>query len=262
MKTNPSVTIIGAGNVGSRLAIAFYQAGIKIDQICSKSPRHGKQLSRLVNARYIQHIHDLSGDSDVYFLCIPDQHFASLKDSWKLPSSLLVHTSGTTPMDSLSGISENFGVFYPVQTFSRNHKLSFSNIPVCIEANTPISQELLLELAGKITSNVRILNSELRRWAHLAAVISSNFSNYMYQVAEDILLKKGLDFEIIHPLILETARKAGRIGPRKAQTGPATRGDHTTISKHLEMLGEFPEYQDFYNLLTQLILKENQKISH
>lgn len=261
MNQHLSVTIIGAGNVGSRLALAFFQAGIAIDQICSKSPRHGKQLSRLVNARYVQHIRDLSDHSAVYFLCIPDQHFPALKDSWNLPDALLVHTSGTTPMESLSGISTTYGVFYPVQTFSRNHKLSFSTIPVCVEASDDASLALLTTLASKITSNVRPLSSDLRRWAHLAAVISSNFSNYMYQVAEDILLKKGLDFELIHPLILETARKAGRIGPRQAQTGPATRGDHATIRKHLEMLEEFPEYQDFYDLLTRLILKEHQKKS-
>jgi predicted short-subunit dehydrogenase-like oxidoreductase (DUF2520 family) len=260
VKASPSVSIIGAGNVGSRLAIAFHQANIKVDQICSKTLRHGKQLSRQVNAEFTQHIADLKAGSDVYFLCIPDQHFAKFRDAWELQDSLIVHTSGTTPIEILDGISSSYGVFYPLQTFSREHKLSFSNIPVCLEANRPEALELLKILARKITANVSVLTSEQRRWAHLAAVISSNFSNYMYQVAEDILTKKGLDFELIHPLILETARKAGRIGPHRAQTGPATRGDHTTIQKHIEMLEEFPEYQAFYELLTTSILKENNKL--
>jgi len=260
VKSPPSVSIIGAGNVGSRLAVAFHQSGIRVDQICSKSPRHGKQLSRLVNSVYIPLIADLQHISDVYFLCIPDQHFSTFKESWKLNNALIVHTSGTTPIEVLDGISSRYGVFYPLQTFSRHHKISFGNIPVCLEANQPEALDILNILAGKITANVRVLTSEQRRWAHLAAVISSNFSNYMYQVAEDILTKKGLDFELIHPLILETARKAGRIGPHQAQTGPATRGDHETIRKHVEMLGEFPEYQAFYELLTHSILKENNKL--
>jgi len=260
VKASPSVSIIGAGNVGSRLAIAFHQANIKVDQICSKTLRHGKQLSRQVNAEFTQHIADLKAGSDVYFLCIPDQHFAKFRDAWELQNSLIVHTSGTTPVEILDGISSSYGVFYPLQTFSRAHKISFSNIPVCIEANHPDALQTLKSIAEKITGNIHILTSEQRRWAHLAAVISSNFSNYMYQVAEEILTKKGLDFELIHPLILETARKAGRIGPRRAQTGPATRGDHATIQKHLEMLNEFPEYQTFYDVLTKSILKEYHKL--
>ena len=169
MKASPSVSIIGAGNVGSRLAIAFHQANIKVDQICSKTLRHGKQLSRQVNADFTQHIADLKAGSDVYFLCIPDQHFAKFRDAWELQDSLIVHTSGTTPIEILDGISSSYGVFYPLQTFSREHKLSFSNIPVCLEANRPEALELLKILARKITANVSVLTSEQRRWAHLSS---------------------------------------------------------------------------------------------
>ncbi len=259
MKEIRSLTIIGAGNVGTRLALAFFKAGVSINQICSRTSAHAKRLSTDVLATYVCSIDKIEDSSDFYLFCVPDEKLRSISNEWQHHHKLVAHTAGTTPIEILAPFSDRHGVFYPLQTFSKGHNLSFRNLPICVEANNSDDLQLINNLALKLTTNVKKLSSEQRKVAHLAAVIASNFSNYMYMVAEEILKDQKIDFEIIHPLIMETARKAGRIGPLQAQTGPAIRGDKTTIDAHLKMLDSYPAYKEFYEVITNSILKANKK---
>ena len=239
------------------MALAFYKAGVPIRQICSRSSKHSIWLSKEVAATYTNDIAGILDDADFYLFCVPDQKIQDIKDAWQHPHKLIAHTAGTTSIDILKSFSDRYGVFYPLQTFSKDHDLSFRNLPVCIEANNNNDLILIQNLAKKLTANVRILNSAQRKVVHLSAVIASNFSNYMYVAAQEILKEEGLDFDLIHPLIMETARKAGRIGPEAAQTGPAIRNDEKTIETHLMMLQKHPEYQAFYKIITQSIISKN-----
>ena len=140
-----------------------------------------------------------------------------------LTDELLVHTSGSVPLDLLAGFSENTGVFYPLQTFSSDSKTNFKDIPVLIEGNRIDNENRLLEAGEKLSERVMVADSMLRQHLHLAAVFASNFSNHMYDIARRILDEFGLDFELLAPLIKETAAKATSMGPAGAQTGPAKR---------------------------------------
>jgi predicted short-subunit dehydrogenase-like oxidoreductase (DUF2520 family) len=163
-------------------------------------------------------------------------------------------------MNILDGFSSNYGVFYPLQTFSKSRKVDFSDIPICIEANHPSNLMKLEELGQKISNTVSQINSEERKTLHLAAVFTNNFVNHFYAIGAEILQAKKLDFELLKPLIRETAAKIEALDPVEAQTGPAKRNDQTIIGLHLKMLRNKPEYQKIYSFVTESIFQVHKKI--
>src|SRR5690606_18219747 len=94
----------------------------------------------------------------------------------------------------------------------------------------------LEELAGSLSKRVFQCDSKQRLSLHTAAVFACNFTNHFYAIAADILNKHGLDFDLIRPLILETAQKVMENQPKEVQTGPAVRNDIRTMEKHLALL--------------------------
>jgi predicted short-subunit dehydrogenase-like oxidoreductase (DUF2520 family) len=156
-------------------------------------------------------------------------------------------------MDILDPYSENFGVLYPLQTFSRRREIDLKNVPVMVEANRIDNEDLLLDLARHLSEKVMVVDSVKRQYLHIAAVFASNFSNHMYDIARSVLEEQGLDFELLSPLILETAEKATTVGPGKAQTGPARRRDEEVMQKHLEMLKGNPAALEIYRRISDSI---------
>jgi predicted short-subunit dehydrogenase-like oxidoreductase (DUF2520 family) len=169
-----------------------------------------------------------------------------------------VHTSGSLDIDALPAFIKQRGVLYPLQTFSLERSVDFSNIPVFVQTDDDPLKNLLLSLANKLSRNVTCITGEQRLQLHIAAVFACNFSNYLYTCAEQIMSKAGLPFSILHPLITETAAKATAQSPSEVQTGPAKRGDIQIIEKHLNQLKSDPGLQQLYANLSDLILKSRQ----
>lgn len=253
------IVFIGAGNVATHLSKALHNAGFYILQIVSRSENFAKILAGNFNTCYTTDISKIIPDADFYFLCVNDASIETVAQQIKLNNPLLIHTSGSVDINVLSQYSENVGVFYPLQTFSKTKEVNIKEIPICIEANTSQNFLALKELAESISTRIYEINSLQRRYLHLAAVFANNFSNLMFTVAEDLLLQHNVPFELIKPLILETASKATTISPSLAQTGPAVRNDQSTINKHLEMLKDNPQILEIYKLLTDKIILRNKK---
>ena len=174
----------------------------------------------------------------------------------------IVHAAGSVPMNILDGFSVNYGVFYPLQTLSKSRKVDFSTIPVCIEANHPSNLIKLQRLAERISTSVHQINSDERKTLHLAAVFVNNFVNHFYAIGAEILHNKKLDFNLLMPLIQETADKIKSLHPLEAQTGPAKRNDQTITDAHLKMLQNKPEFQKLYSFVTENIFQFHQKQHH
>jgi len=149
----------------------------------------------------------------------------------------------------------NCGVFYPLQTFSKNQKINFKDVPICIEANNKKTLNILSNLAKSVSNNIYFTNSEQRKSLHLAAVFACNFTNHLYSISENILKKENIDFEILKPLIIETANKIKNHSPLEMQTGPAIRNDKEIIKEHLKLLKRNKTEQNIYKLLTENIIK-------
>ena len=258
-----TVVIIGAGNLATQLAIAMFESGICIQQVYSRTLESAKELAQKVNADFINELSKLAVTADLYIIAVKDSAIQEvLENISEEEDRLIVHTAGSVPMSILRGFSHNIGFFYPLQTFSKFRKVDFSNIPICIEANHPSNLLKLERLAEKLSSSVYQVNSEERKTLHVAAVFVNNFVNHFFTIGAEILHDIKLDFDLLKPLIHETANKIDSLHPLEAQTGPARRNDQTVINAHLKLLHNNPELQKIYSFVTESILNHYQKNSH
>ncbi len=254
-----SAVIIGAGNMASQLGMALTGHGVRVAEVFNRSKDAGMTLASNLGARYVANLKELSPDADLYILAVSDAAIALIAAELRVGNKLVVHTSGPTPLSILAGTSVNTGVFYPLQTFSPAGTDGFGGIPVCLEAGTTYGAEQLKRLAEKLTPLVYFIDSDRRRVLHLAAVFACNFSNFMNAVAEDILASQDIPFELLVPLIRQTAENAGRGKVFGLQTGPAVRGDLQVLASHRELLAGDPGYLEIYNLISSNIIKYKSK---
>lgn len=249
------ITIIGSGNVSTHLAAAFKNAGHRIAQVYSRDMQNAALLAYHVGAEPIDDINQVNPETDIFIISVKDDAIISTAKALSKYQKLIVHTSGATDLSLLLAFTSNAGVFYPLQTLSKNKEVDFFTVPLCIEgADEAITQELE-QLAQTISNHVYLINSEQRKILHLAAVFACNFPNYLYSIAQQLLAKHNMEFELLRPLILETAQKVQDHLPAEVQTGPAIRNDENTMAIHLQMLNDEPEMKNLYELLSQAIIK-------
>ena len=247
------IVLIGAGNVATQLGRVLLKSGGEIIQVYSRTVESARTLSEKLNSGFTSKIEKIRKDADLYIISVSDGAIEGLVKELRFENKLVVHTSGSVPMDILKPVSENYGVLYPFQTFSKTRLVNFKSIPVCVEANNNRTFNLLKNLASSISDKVYELNSKQRKILHLAGVFASNFPNFMYSIAETILEENNIDFDLVKPLILETAQKAQSVKPNKAQTGPAIRGDIKIMETHLDLLEEYPGFRDLYRIISNEI---------
>lgn len=254
-----NAVIIGSGNLATNLSLALKENGVNISQVYSKTPTNAEILGKNLETAYTSNIYDIRTDADIYFYAIKDSAFKKFIRTFDMPNAIHVHTAGSVSIDEFDGFASKYGVFYPVQTFSKEKRVDFREIPICVEGCNSDIQKKLIEIANIISNKTYIITSEQRKKLHLAAVFACNFSNYMYDIASEIMEDSGLLFEIIKPLIAETANKVSVLAPFNAQTGPAVRYDEKTIKRHLKLLGYMSEHRKIYKLLTKNIYNRHKK---
>jgi len=247
------IVLLGSGNVATQLAKALKAVGEEVVQVYSPNLNHAQFLANLIETKAVSDLNDLEQNADLYIISVKDDAIAAVAGSLKNVNGLVVHTSGTTDINTLSSLVKNAGVFYPLQTFSKGKEISFVNIPLCIEASNEDQLTVLTNLATKLSTKVYLLGGEKRKVLHLAAVFACNFPNHLYTLANEILNQNDLDFEIIRPLIAETADKVMSNLPENVQTGPAVRADENTLNKHMSMLTSMPGLQNIYQTLSDSI---------
>jgi len=243
------LSFIGSGNVATHLALALYAKGYTIAEVYSPTSAHAERLAKQIGAKSITDIKTL-GKTDIYIIAVNDKAIYELVEAMPLTSALVLHTAGSVEMKALQKFP-NHGVLYPLQTLHRERCVDMSAIPFLIEANTIDNLTRITDLAGSLSSTVRNISSEQRQKMHLAAVFACNFVNALLASARDIA---GDDFALLAPLVRNTVEKAFQSNhPKEVQTGPALRGDITTMNKHLDMLKAHPKLQEAYSLLSKII---------
>ncbi|HKC68040.1 MAG TPA: DUF2520 domain-containing protein [Bacteroidia bacterium] len=251
------IVIIGAGNVATHFANRLKKKGHDILQIVSRSSEHAQTLSIKIGVPFVTDIKKINTHADIYLLCVPDDEIEKLNTILNLPKKLILHTSGSVSMATLKNISANIGVLYPLQSFSKKTKISFSSVPLLIEASNAETLQQLKILAASLSKNINEVNSTNRLKIHVAATMVNNFTNHLYYLSNDFLTKEKSDyFHLLLPLIKQTAKKIKTNKPSDVQTGPAKRGDEKTIKKHLQVLEKYSEQKKVYELFTSLIKKQ------
>jgi len=246
------ITIFGTGNVATHLGKAFFAAGHAISQVWSRNKDRAKGLATLLDAEAIDDRVALDRDADLYVLAVSDDAIAPLAARMPPVRGVVVHCSGATPLAILAG-SHDCGVVYPLQSLSKNAVLDIRTVPFAVEGNSAATTSLLLGLMRQLSPTSFICNSQQRLALHVAAVFANNFSNALFQISHEILQENGLSFDLLKPLILETAQKVQTHIPGEVQTGPAKRADGKTIERHLDFLGKNPDREKIYRIMTERI---------
>ncbi len=250
-----SVVILGSGNVATHLFKAFHKA--KNVEVVQWYARHTESISSYNNDVFITNDINSLKEADVYIIAVSDDAISDLATQFPFENRLTVHTSGSVGIYDLDKKNKR-GVFYPLQSFSKDAEVNFEDIPICIEVIDKSDYKILKSLATALGSKSHKVNSDQRKALHLAAVFVNNFTNQLYRVAHEITEAQGVEFDILKPLMLETAKKVQHLSPFMAQTGPAKRNDKRTIKKHLKLL-ENEHHKAIYELLTSSIQKTHER---
>lgn len=258
------VGLIGAGNLAWNLAMSLRGSLWHPIQVISRTPSKAEEFAKECDIRHHgSKPEDLIQDLDLVIICSTDHVIANIAAEYapfRGPKTIFVHTAGSVPLSALSHLHPNIGVFYPLQTFTKGHLVDFRPVPIFLEGEKE-AIAMMRPMANHLSDEVRELDSEGRLRIHLGAVFASNFANYMWVMAEDILHEKSdFNLQVYRPLVMECVQKAFKYGPEKAQTGPAKRGDDLTLNKHLSMLnGENEQWADLYARLSVLIRERFQQ---
>lgn len=258
--TPHNISFAGAGRVASSLCRKMYEAGFVIDLIVSLSEENGRRLAADCEALWSA-VPEYPPSSEIIIVAVPDHNLENVLAGIKCsPGSLVVHTAGSMGMDIFPGRIGRKGVFYPLQTFSKEKEVDFKGLPFLLESSDNKSSAVLEDLASAIGGRPYFLNTDQRIMVHLAAVFICNFTNHLLTGGKQIADKAGVPFEIFYPLLKETVLKAIDIGPEESQTGPAVRNDRNTIEKHLELLSFSPELKEIYSQMTKSIISFHKKL--
>jgi len=248
-----TIAFIGAGNLATHLALALKHAGYRILQVYSRTQSSADILAKRVDADACHSFAEVRRDADLYIFALSDKALLPALKTLQLKDKFMVHTAGSLPVSIFEAYATDYGVFYPLQTFSKARELDFSKIPLCIEASrTELESELML-MGDKISQSVQLLSSKQRKQLHLAAVFTCNFTNHMYHIGQTLLQEEDIPFDLLKPLIMETAQKVQIMPAKAAQTGPAVRFDEDVIKAHEESLKMHPDFQKLYRFASESI---------
>lgn len=246
-----SVVLIGAGNVATHLRAAFSTSDhVELIQWYNRTL---SSISSFANEVDITDDLNTLKEADVYMIAVSDDAITDLSVNLPFNNKLVAHTSGSASIHDLDKKHQR-AVFYPLQSFTKDADLNFSEIPICIEALEKPNYNILKDLAVSLGCDCYKINTEQRQTLHMSAVFVNNFVNQLYRIAHEISDAKNINFDILKPLILETAKKVQYMSPYKAQTGPAKRNDKKTIKRHLKQLSN-KEHKLIYEILTDSIKK-------
>lgn len=269
------IVLIGAGNLATHLGKALHAAGHDMVQVFSRTMQSAETLASLLDAEPLTDIAQVRDDADVYIFSVKDSALVQLvaqlcrheadglgedgavnalrKAKKGEHERVFLHTAGSMPLSVFKGMAQHYGVLYPMQTFSKQREVDFSIIPCFVEANDEFAQKQIEGMAREISGRVYQLSSEDRKYLHLSAVFACNFANHCYAISQELLEEHGIPFDVMLPLINETAAKVHEMKPKEAQTGPAVRYDENVIDKQSKLLENHPHFKKVYDSMSKSI---------
>ena len=237
-KEKKVIAIVGSGNVAWHFLKCFDNCAVTYQ----------------VNPRTLD---NFRSDTEIALICVKDDVIKSVAE--KIPGfiPIVAHTSGSVPLEAVKRTGD-YGVFYPLQTFTKGVALNYSHIPFFIEGDSIDTYNSLHELAALVADKIYSADSEIRKRLHLASVFACNFTNALIGISDHLLKDYCLSKECLLPLIDQTISKLNYMDADAAQTGPAARGDIHILEKHLNMLDDNPEIKAIYEAISKYILNKSK----
>ncbi len=247
-----NIVIIGSGNVAASLGRRFVSAGHRIVQVLSRNPKAASELAYEWDTESANYISLVNKEADVYIIAVSDDAIEEVVKDLQLPGKVVAHTAASVRKEVLQGVTENYGVFYPLQSLRK--EIETPQIPVYTEGATPKAKTGLTTLAQSVYHHPpKEADYDKRVKLHVAAVIVNNFVNHIFYLAEDYCKEEDINFEELLPLITQTIERLRLAPPSQLQTGPAVRQDYATISKHEALLENHPKLLRLYRFFSESI---------
>lgn len=257
-----NVVLIGSGNVAWNIGRLVKLSGHDVVQVIARNAKTGTELAYALDTESANYWSILKKDADVYIICVNDDALPEAVmelTEMKVKKGLVLHTSGTVPVEALRGTSSKYGVLYPLQSLRYGAK-DLPEIPFLVEGKDEATAAIVKSFAYTLTDNIQAVTTEQRQKMHIAAVLVNNFANYLFIQAEEWCIKNKLEFKQLIPLIRETGLRMDAGNPKGLQTGPAIRNDVTTIDLHRKLLADDPELLGMYDRFTKGIMMMREKM--
>lgn len=246
------IVIIGSGNTATVISKLLLANGFQISQVVSRNIKHAQILANELNCNAVDFSSPMDEKADIYLIAVSDKVIHEVVNYIPKNNKLILHTAGSVSKNVLETVSNQFGVLYPLQSL-RKEIDKIPDIPFLVDGNNEVVVEMIMQIGKKISNHVDIANDEKRLKLHLSAVMVNNFTNHLYTMAADYCKKEQLEFDLLKPLIFETANRLKNVHPNDVQTGPAIRNDSDTIEQHEKLLENYPELKELYIYFTKQI---------
>lgn len=249
------IALIGTGNVAFHLGKALAGAGAEIVYVAGRNAARVQLLADTLHCTGFPSLQPDLPPADLYLIAIKDDAIREVAAAIYTPGKCIVHTSGSVASDVLQFDGNRYGVFYPMQTFSHVAEPRLDNALFCITGSDTDTEQALAGLARKLSTNVIVVNDMQRGVLHTGAVWANNFTNHMFDIADQLLREHDLSFALLLPLIGEEIAKIAKFPPHELQTGPARRGDYATMYRHVKIMENHPDWIALYNKISESILE-------
>ncbi len=248
------IVLIGTGNTANILGHKLKAAGHHIVQIYGRNEHEASELAYELDTESTNYWSVVNRNADIYIIAVSDIAIEKVIQELGFSNKTVVHTAASVSKEILKKASPHYGVLYPLQSLKKGSG-RLPDIPIIIDASDEATLKELDALAHSITTHVEEAGDEERLKLHLAAVFCNNFVNHLYVLMEDYCRRENISFNLLKPLVMETAMRIEDVSPSEAQTGPAVRADLNTIQKHEQMLEQYPQLKSIYTLFTNSIME-------
>lgn len=250
------VAIIGSGNVATVLGRLIKGKNHELIQVISRNNQLGQKLAEELGADFTNNFNAPNLDAEIFIIAVSDSAIVDCIPQIGSSDKIIVHTAGAESKEILKHSAENYGVLYPIQSLRKEVDL-IPEIPFLIDANNETALAVINQFAKSLSGHIEIAGDEDRLKLHVSAVFVNNFTNHLYALTQSFCEKERIDFNLLKPLISETAERITVNSPAKLQTGPAVRKDVSTMEKHLRLLSTYPHLRELYLSLSESII-DNQ----
>ena len=269
-KDKMTVGFIGAGKVGFSLGKYLKENGATISGYYSRNPESAYEASRFTDSAEFDSIGELSSNSDILFITVPDDTIKIIWDQLReldIKDKIICHCSGSLSSEIFKDIEQKgaFGYslhpLFAIDSKSESYKKLHTALFTIEGDNKHIG--FLKGLIEKMGNKVHIINKEQKTKYHAASVYLSNLVTALANVGVTLLEECGFNEEftknVLNTLFINNCVSTAHYGPIQALTGPVERNDILTVKKHIECLDE--KYKSLYTLLSGEIV-EMAKIKH
>jgi predicted short-subunit dehydrogenase-like oxidoreductase (DUF2520 family) len=260
------IAIVGAGRVGTAVGVLLDRAGHHVVAVAGRAATAERAATWLPGVPLLPPP-DAAALGELVLLAVPDDALGPVASELGAagavhPETWVAHLSGAIGLevlDQLARLTDRRLAVHPLQTFP-DVATAIGALPGCRVAVTAFDEEGFAfgeRLAADIGASAFRLADDRRGLYHAAAVFASNYLVATSGVAEGLFALAGVPDPLaaMHPLQEATLANVARLGPGDALTGPAVRGDASTIERNLQALaGSAPETVAAYVAMCRIAL--------